>query len=219
LAYAFALARYAVSHLDDIPELVDAGAAFRPIRLHFGISSFGATGWIARAAGERLIHPHDEQDTGDEELFLVLKGRATFELDDDRTDAPAGTLVYCPPGTRRTADAAEAGTMILALDGKPGQAYEARGWELWTGLAPLYGEGRHAEVIDRLRAIVTEHPGYPLLFFNLACSESLMGQTEEAIQHLRQAIALSDEFRGFARSDSDLARLRGDPRFAELIGT
>src|SRR6185503_17174265 len=105
------------------------------IRLHFGISSFGATSWRARAAGDPLINPHDEQDVGDEELFVVLHGSAVFELNGDRIDAPAGTLVYCRPGTNRTALAQEAGTTVLALDGKPGQAYEARGWELWTGLA------------------------------------------------------------------------------------
>jgi hypothetical protein len=212
------MAHYAVSRLEDIPELVDAGVPFRPIRLHFGITSFGATAWTARASGDRLINPHDEQDVGDEELFLVLRGRATFELDGERVDAPAGTLVHCSPGTSRSADAAEAGTTILALDATPGAAYDARGWELWTGLAAMYGEGRHAEVAERLRAVVAEHPQYPLLFFNLACAESLIGQKEEALGHLRQAIAMSEEFRGYAREDSDLAALRDDPRFAEVIG-
>jgi tetratricopeptide (TPR) repeat protein len=211
------VARFAVSLLEDIDELFDASTPFRPIRLHFGISSFGATSWSARAVGDRLINPHDEQDVGDEELFLVLHGRATFELEGDRVDAPAGTLIHCPPGTSRTAVADEAGTTVLALDGKPGQAYEPRGWELWTGLAPLYGAGRHSEVVERLRAIVTQHPQYPLLFFNLACSESQIGETEAAIHHLRQAIALSDEFRRYAQDDPDLASLRSDPRFDELI--
>ena len=109
--------------------------------------------------------------------------------------------------------------LVLALDGRPGQVYEPRGWELWTGLAPLYAAGRHAEVAERLRAIVAEHPQYPLLFFNLACAESLIGEEESAIDHLRQAIALNDEFRGYAQDDSDLASLRDDPRFKELAGS
>lgn len=210
------MARYAVSHLDGIYELVDAGTPFRPIRLHFGISSFGVTSWTAAAAGDPLINAHDEQDVGDEELFLVLNGTATFDLDGDRVDAPAGTLVYCSPGTQRSAVAAEAGTTVLALDGKPGQAYDPRGWELWTGLATLYDAGKHAEVVERLRAIVAEHPQYPLLYYNLACSESLTGQTEEAMDHLAAAVALNEEFREYAREDSDLAPLRDDPRFIQL---
>jgi tetratricopeptide (TPR) repeat protein len=211
------MAQFAIAQLTDIAELTDAGTPFRPIRLHFGISSFGATCWTARAAGDSLITPHDEQDIGDEELFLVLHGRATFQLDGARVDAPASTLVYCPAGTSRTAVADEAGTMVLALDGKPGQVYEPRGWELWTGLAPLFSAGRHAEVAERLRAIVAEHPQYPLLFFNLACSESLLGEKESAINHLRHAIELNEEFRRYALDDSDLASLHDDPRFEQLM--
>jgi tetratricopeptide (TPR) repeat protein len=199
---------YAVAHLDEIDQLVDGSCPFRPIRLRFGITSFGVTAWTARAAGDRIINEHDEEDVGDEELFLVLRGRAVFELGGDRVDAPAGTLVFCPSGVRRTAFAEEAGTAVLALDGTPGKAYEPRGWELWTQLVPLYDAGEYTEVADRLRHIVEEHPSYPLLFYNLACCESRIGQTADAVEHLRQAIALSDEFREFAKNDPDLAPAR-----------
>jgi hypothetical protein len=209
---------YAVAQLDEIDELVDARCPFRPVRLHFGITSFGATTWTARAPGDRIINEHDEQDVGDEELFVVLCGRARFELDGDRVDAPAGTLVYSPSGVQRTAFAEEAGTTILALDGIPGQAYEPRGWELWTTLAPLYEAGEHAQVADRLRALVAEHPQYPLLFYNLACCESLTGRAVDAIGHLRQAIALNDEFRALARDDPDFAAIRDERSFRELTG-
>ena len=181
-----------------------------------GITSFGVTTWTAHAPGDRIINEHDEQDVGDEELFLVLRGRAAFELDGDRVDAPSGTLVYSPSGVKRTAFAEEAETTILALDGTPGTAYDPRGWELWTPLAPLYDEGKYGEVAGRLRAVVDEHPHYALLFFNLACCESRLGETAAALEHLREAIALSDEFRRFAKEDPDLAAVRDDPRFAEL---
>jgi tetratricopeptide (TPR) repeat protein len=207
---------YSAAHLDELEELVDGGCPFRPIRLHFGITSFGVTAWTARAAGDRIINEHDEQDVGDEELFLVLRGRAVFELDGERIDAPTGTLVFSPSGVKRTAFAEEAGTTIVALDGTPGRAYEPRGWELWTTLAPLYDAGEHAEVADRLRVVVEEHPQYALLFYNLACCESLSGRTADALSHLRQAIALNDEFRVFAKDDSDFEPLRGEPAFTEL---
>jgi tetratricopeptide (TPR) repeat protein len=212
------MGRYAVAKLEEIDELVDARCPFRPVRLHFGITSFGATTWTAHAAGDRIINEHDEEDVGDEELFLVLRGRARFELDGDRVDAPAGTLVFSPSGVQRTAFAEEAGTTILALDGTPGNAYEPRGWELWTGLAPLYSAGDYAEVADSLRDLVEDHP-YPLLFYNLACCESRAGRTADALEHLRQAIALSDEFRGFATDDPDFASIREDPAFIELTGS
>ena len=147
-----------------------------------------------RVAGDQILDEHDEQDVGDEELLLVLRGRARFELDREPIDAPAGTFVSSPPNGRRTAFAEEAGTTIVALDGTPGRAYQPRGWELWTGLAPLYDRGEYAEVVDRLRLVVDDHPSYPLLFYNLACCESLTGQTTDALDHLRRAIAMSDEF-------------------------
>ena len=147
------MAGYSVAHLDDIEEFSDAGCHYRPIRHHLGITAFGVTAWTARAAGDLVINEHDEGDpTADQELFLVLRGHAVFELDGDRVDAPAGTLVFAPPRTKRTASAKQDGTTIIALEGTPGQAYEARGWELWAPLAPLYEAGEYAEVADRLGA-------------------------------------------------------------------
>ena len=218
MVYEGLMSRYAVAPLDEIEELVDGRCPFRPVRLRFGITSFGVNAWTARAAGDRIINEHDEQDVGDEELFFVLRGRAMFEIDGDRVDAPAGTLVFSPSGVKRTAFAEEVGTTILALDGTPGKAYEPRGWELWAPLAPLYDAGEYAEVADRLRVVVEEHPRYALLFYNLACCESRTGETSDALEHLRQAIAISDEFRRFAKDDPDFVSLRDEPAFKELTG-
>jgi tetratricopeptide (TPR) repeat protein len=212
------MAAHAIAHLDEIEEYDDAGCRYRPIRHHLGISAFGVTAWTASAAGDLVINEHDDGDpTADEELFLVLRGHAIFEVDGDRVDAPAGTLVFAPPRTKRTASAEEAGTIILALEGSPGKAYDARGWELWAPVAPLYGSGNFAEVTDRLTSLVAVSPQYPMLFFNLACCESRCGRTDDALDHLRQAIAMSDEWRESARSDSDLDPIRDEPVFQELI--
>ena len=212
------MAGYAVAHLDAIEELADAGCHYRPIRHRLGITAFGVTAWTARAAGDLVINEHDEDDpTADEELFLVLRGHAVFELEGERVDAPARTLVSAPPGTRRTASATQAGTTIIAMEGTPGRAYEARGWELWAPLAPLYFAGEYAEVADRLGALVAAHPQYPMLFFNLACCESQRGRTSEALEHLRHAIEMSEEFRQSAREDSDLDPIRDEPAFQQLI--
>ena len=87
---------YTVAHLDEIDELTDGREPYRPVRHHFGITGFGVTAWTGRKAGERIINEHDESDS-DEELYLVLQGRAVFELDGDRVDAPAGTFVFVRP--------------------------------------------------------------------------------------------------------------------------
>lgn len=136
----------AVAHLDEINEFADAGCHYRPIRHHFGITAFGVTAWTARTAGQRVINEHDEDDpTADQELFLVVRGNAVFEADGDRIDAPAGTLVFAPPRTKRIAFATEDDTIIIAVEGTPGKAFEARGWELWAPLAPRYEAGEYAE--------------------------------------------------------------------------
>ncbi len=138
-------------------------AAPRPLRHHFGITAFGVIAWTARAAGDLIINEHDEDDpSSDQELFLVLRGHAVFELDGDLVDAPTGTLVFAPPRAKRRASAEEAGTTIIALEGTPGKAYEPRGWELWAPLVPLYEAGEYAEVADRLRVLVEASPQYPL---------------------------------------------------------
>jgi hypothetical protein len=51
---------------------------------------------------------------------------------------------------------------------------------------------------------------------NVACSESLLGRTDDALDHLRRAIQLMPEIARFARDDQDLAALRDEPGFAEL---
>jgi hypothetical protein len=209
---------YTVAHLDEIAKLDDGRCPYRPVRHHFGITSFGANAWTARAAGDRIINEHDESDSAHEELYLVMRGHAVFELDGSRVDAPAGTLVFAPPGLQRTAFAEEPGTTIIALGGTPGKAYEPVGWELWAPLNGLYQAGEAAEVADRLGVLVEAHPQYALLFYNLACCESLAGRTTDALEHLRHAIEMSEQFRGYAKGDSDLDAIRDEAAFKELVG-
>ena len=59
-------------------------------------------------------------------------GHAVFELDGERVDAPAGTLVFARPAATRTAFAVEPGTTIVAFGASPGKPYEPNGWELWA---------------------------------------------------------------------------------------
>jgi tetratricopeptide (TPR) repeat protein len=209
------VSEYAAAHLDEIDEVNDGREPYRPVRHHFGITSFGVTSWTAREAGDRILNEHDETD-GDEELYLVVRGRAVFELDGDRVDAPAGTLVFARPAVTRTAFAEEPDTTIIAVGGTPGKAYEAPGWELWAPLRPLYEAGEHAQVAERLRVLVEAHPQYALLFYNLACCESMTGQTKDALNHLRRAIDMSERFRAYAKDDSDFDPIRNEPAFEEL---
>jgi tetratricopeptide (TPR) repeat protein len=213
------MASWAVDHLEDIRELQPVGECpIRPVRHHFGITSFGVNAWTARAAGDRLINEHEE-DPGSEELYLVIRGRAIFELDGERREAGEGTFVFAAPDVKRTAFAEEAGTTVVAVGGTAGKAYDPVGWELWYPLRKQYEAGNYADVVTQLREVVAEAPQYGLLFYNLACLESLTGQEAEAIEHLRKAVELSEQFRAYARQDSDLDPIRDDPAVKELLAS
>jgi hypothetical protein len=212
------MATYAIARLDEIDALHDGRYRYLPVRHHFGITSFGVTAWVGAAVGDPIINEYDEDSEPAEELFVVVSGRAIFELEGERVEATPGTLVLTEPGTRRTAVAAEPATTILALDGRPGKAYDATGWELWAPLRPLYDKGEYAELSARLQDLIASNPQYPMLVYNLACSESLSGRTTDAIDHLRRAVDASEKHRADAREDSDFDPIRDEPSFKALIG-
>ena len=212
---------YAVAQIDDIDEITDGRSPYRPVRFHFGITAFGVNAFTAHEVGDRLINEHDESQEHDlqEELYLVQRGRATFELDGERLDAPAGTLVYARPDVKRTAFAEEPGTTIVALGGVPGKAYEPKGGELWMPLNHLYESGKYAEAADQGRELIEAHPEFAGPLYNLACCESLAGRKDDAIKHLRLAIDRNEPFRSLAAEDSDFDAIRDEPAFKELISS
>jgi tetratricopeptide (TPR) repeat protein len=211
---------YAVARLDEIDELNDGREPWRPVRHHFGITSFGINTWTAKEAGDRIINEHDESDDADpqEELYFVQEGRARFEIDGDQVDAPAGTFVFVRPAAKRTAFAEEPGTTIIAIGATPGRPFEVFGWEAWSQLRPLYDAGEYAEAADRGREVIAANPEYAGVAYNVACAESLAGRTEDALEHLRSAVEKSDRLRRLAADDSDFDPIREDPAFKELVG-
>jgi hypothetical protein len=89
--------------------------------------------------------------------------------------------------------------------------------ELWDSLRPLYDAGDFAEAADRGAELIAAHPGQGRLTYNVACAESRAGRTDDAIEHLRQAIEIWDGCRDMAGDDSDFDPIRDIPAFAELI--
>jgi tetratricopeptide (TPR) repeat protein len=118
---------------------------------------------------------------------------------------------------RRAALAEEPDTTIIVVGGVPGQPYEPGGWELFAPIRPLYEAGDYVAAAERGRELLAADPPYADLFYNVACCESLAGQTTQAIPHLRRAIELSERTRSFLEADSDLDPIRQDPAFQALV--
>ena len=96
-----------VVHLDQIEPVSGPGTlTWRPVRSTLGIRAFGCNAYTTREAGQDVVEPHTENpQLAHEELYFVASGRATFTIDGERYDAPAGTYVFVPdPAShRRTA--------------------------------------------------------------------------------------------------------------------
>ena len=202
--------RYVVARLDEL----ERKGNWTPIRGHFGIEAFGVNAWTAGEAGDEVISDHNEERSGQEELYVVLSGRATFTVADEDVEAPAGTLVFVnEPGTQRKAVAAEAGTSVLAIGAKPGEAYRAVGWEWSSDAFPYFQSGEPERAYELLAAADDEHPDSPSVLYNLACAEALTGRSGEAIEHLRRAVELYAPFAEIARDDPDFDSIREHPGF------
>jgi hypothetical protein len=108
--------------LEELPTAADTepGAAWYPLQHVFGLSAFGANAVVAERAGEALVEEHDETKSGQEELYLVVRGRARLTLDGADVVAPAVTVVAVrDPAITRAAVALESGTILVALGGVP----------------------------------------------------------------------------------------------------
>ena len=203
-----------VAHLDDI----ERRGRDIPVREHLGIRAFGINAFTAGEDGT-LIDEHDEGGSGQEELYIVLDGKATFEVDGEVIDAPPGTLLYVGPAARRKATGD--GT-VLVVGAAPGEAYEGvdwgDAWQFHSASMAAYGEGRYADARDAVRNALEHRPDHAGLHYNYACFAALAGDSgDETFAHLQRAVELLPRFREDARRDDDLAALRDDPRFEAAL--
>jgi hypothetical protein len=203
-----------VARLDDI----ERRGRMIPVREPLGIHSFGVNAFTPSEDGT-LINDHDEAGSGQEELYFVLEGNATFEVDGQTIDAPAGTLLSVPPALQRKATG---DGVVLALGGTPGEAYQAFDWgEAWqfqNESMTAYGEQRYGDALEAVRRGLDQVPDSPGLHYNYACFAALTGETDdETFDHLKQSVELFPPFREQARSDNDFDAVRDDPRFEEAL--
>jgi Tetratricopeptide repeat/Cupin domain len=194
-------------HLDELDSIPGPGTlTWHPVRAHLGIRAFGCNAYTAERVGDDVVEPHVESPEYDhEELYFVARGRATFELDDETIDAPAGTYVFVPDtATHRHAVAAEAGTTVLSFGGPP--IFTPSAWE-WSFRAAELIESDPRKAREILEDGLREHPDSPGLRIHLARLEVRAGNEEHARELLRLAFERQPESEELARQDPRLAAL------------
>src|SRR6266536_5717362 len=213
-AGAFVNEGYEVAHIDELEELPINNGEFvwRPVRRRFGITAFGTNAYTGDA-GQRVIEEHAEPDNH-QEMYVVLRGRATFTLDEDEVDAPAGTIVFARPGTKRGAIAAEDATAVLAVGAKPGVVFEPSLWEDVFAAFSYAEQGQLEEGRVLVQQAIDRSPDAWQGYYNSACIEARFGDKDKAIAQLTRSVELDAEAtKKAADGDTDLDSIRDRPDY------
>ena len=197
--------------IDDVEGLPVLGTLmWQPIRRPLGITAFGINAYTAASAGDEVVEEHTEQTH--EEVYVVIRGHATFTVDGEEIDAPWGTIVFLDdPKQQRHAVAKEAGTTVLAVGGEPG-AHSISSWEYIFPSLPA----RNAGDWDTARTILEEalaERDIPAIRYHLACVEARSGNADRALEELRIACETRPDYVPLAAEEDDFASIRDDPRF------
>jgi tetratricopeptide (TPR) repeat protein len=191
------------------------------LRSELGINAFGISAVRSASAGAQVIAEHDELGPGagqHEELYIVLKGHAVFTVAGQEVDAPQGTAVFvADPEAKRAAVAKEDGTLVVAVGGRPGEAFRITPSEAMRDFFDPYNAKDYEGALAIARGVLHEYPGNGLALYNIACMEALLGRSDDALGHLKEAIETAPRLTEYAKTDEDFVSLRDDERFKELI--
>jgi hypothetical protein len=213
---------YRVLHLEEAALAAGDGDRRRvPLRRDFDIGAFGVNAVYQARAGEQVVREHDELGPfagGHEELYLVVQGGCTFTIDGDEVDAPAGTVVFVgDPGAKRSSVATEDGTILLAVGGKRGEAFRPSPYDAMSEFNPSYVAKDYGRALAVLNEVLEEYRGNPGVTYNVACMEALLGRKDDALEHLRYAVAEWPPAKELAADDDDFVSLRDDEEFKKIV--
>ena len=199
------------------PDATDDGRRRFDVRRKLDITGFGVQGFSA-PSGIDVIRSHDEMllgEAGQEELYIVIDGAATFEIDGETIEAPAGTLVHVQPTATRKATATDDEATILVVGGTPGKAYEPYPEEAAEAFA-AYNAGDYETALAKQLVVVEKRQSDPVVHFNAGCFAARAGHADEAIGHLGRAVEINDRIKELIATDEDLDSIRDDKRLADL---
>lgn len=88
-----------------------------------GVESFGLQ--VLDVPAEFTDYPeHDHTHDGQEEVYVVLRGQAEFEIDGERVPIDAGRILWIGAGSKRKLGTGPDGVRLLAIGSTPGKGYE-----------------------------------------------------------------------------------------------
>jgi quercetin dioxygenase-like cupin family protein len=114
---------YSVINVDDIEPAGPTGAV-RFVRRELGVEAFGIN-WFDLPPGTEG-HEHTEEDSGQEEVSVVVHGSGAWRVDGEEVPVRLGSFIRFDPGTTRCPVAGPDGMTFVSVGVRPG-SYEARG--------------------------------------------------------------------------------------------
>jgi hypothetical protein len=118
------MSRWQAGRITDLPVVADGrpdDPVWYPLQHTLGIDTFGANVFVARHADQLLVEEHDERQSGQQELYLVLEGSAVFDLDGEEVRLERGeALAVTDPTVRRRGRALVAATTLLVVGAAQG---------------------------------------------------------------------------------------------------
>jgi gentisate 1,2-dioxygenase len=120
---------YRSSTIDELPALW--GGFAKLVRPGLGIEAFGAN--IMDLPPDYETKSHDEADSGQQELYVALRGSGAVVVGDERIALDADHLVCVDAGTPRVLTSGSDGLRVLIVGGVPGGTYEPPEWSSGEG--------------------------------------------------------------------------------------
>jgi uncharacterized cupin superfamily protein len=109
-----------VVHIDEIEGM--HGGIFKRVGSAVGVTAFGVN-LEQYPQGHEGYPAHDHANDGQEELYYVISGQATLEIDGKEHSLRAGSIAYVPSGHTRRFTTPDGPVQFLAIGGTPGAPF------------------------------------------------------------------------------------------------